>query len=70
MAKSTSPTDCELEIISLGDTPAAICRCGAWGWATTRGPSDTMQTVTHRIEEAWREHLAEKENGQSNHQTP
>ena len=55
-ATATDTTAHQLEIISVGLYPAAVCTCKKWGFAFTRTPGDTMKTVKARIEEAHQEH--------------
>lgn len=48
---------CQLEIISLGTIPAAICKCGIWAYTFTELPDDTAKSKQTKLEQAHAEHV-------------
>jgi hypothetical protein len=49
----------ELEVISLGEIPAAICGCGRWGYSTSTRHGDTNESKRKIISEAHAKHVEE-----------
>ena len=58
----------ELEILDLGFTPAALCKCGHWGFAMTEKNDDTQAGKKAIIEQAHREHVQEQEQHHQHHE--
>ena len=48
-----------LTILSIGSHPAATCSCSKWGYTFTDVPGDTSKMKLDRLEEGFREHLAD-----------
>lgn len=57
-AAETQPRH-DLEILSLGFFPAALCNCGKWGNAFTERNCDTQASKRKMLEAAHAEHVGE-----------
>ena len=56
----------KLEIVSLGDHPAAICACGKWACAFTRNDGEDDARVVEMLQDAFAEHRHEAVHAQFN----